>query len=71
MEGERIYNSPILKFARTRTKMLSRSQRFKDGASGIETSKGDVVTAPVELDVLLLEGQKDNQSTNSDGAGEG
>lgn len=51
--------------------MLSRSQRFKDGASGIETSKGDVVTAPVELDVLLLEGQKDNQSTNSDGAGEG
>ena len=42
-----------------------------DGTSGVNTRKRDVVAAPVQLDVLLLQGEEDNQSANSDAAGEG
>lgn len=51
--------------------MLSWSQRLKDGSGGIDARKGNVVTAPVELNVLLLKDKKDNQGGNGDGAREG
>jgi hypothetical protein len=60
-----------LKLARTRTEVLSISQRLKDGASGVDTREGDVVTAPVDFNVLLLQGEEDDQGAHGDGAGEG
>jgi hypothetical protein len=60
-----------LKLARTRTEVLSVSQRLKDGASGVDTHKGDAVTAPVDCNVLLLQGEEDDQGAHGDGAREG
>ena len=54
------YNSPLLKFASTRTKVLSRSQRLEDGAGGVNARERDVVTTPVDLDVLLLQSKEDH-----------
>lgn len=42
-----------------------------DGTGGVNTRKRDVVTAPVQLDVLLLQGEEDDQSADGDAAGEG
>ena len=68
---EREEGSPQLKFARSRTKVLSRCHRFEDGASGIDTGKGNIVTAPIDFDVLLLEREEDDQGANCDSAREG
>jgi hypothetical protein len=51
--------------------VLSIGQRLKDGAGTVDTSKGDAVTAPVDFNVLLLQGEEDDQCGNSDAAGEG
>ena len=59
------------KLARTRTEVLSIGQRSKDGASGINTLKGDVVTTPVDLKVLLLQGEESDQGADGNGTGEG
>jgi hypothetical protein len=40
-------------------------------ASTVDTREGDVVTAPVDFNALLLQGEEDDQCGNSDGAVEG
>jgi hypothetical protein len=50
--------------------VLSVGQRLKDGAGTVDTREGDVVTAPVDFNALLLQGEEDDQSGNGDGAGE-
>jgi hypothetical protein len=53
--------------------VLSVGQRLQDGArvSTVDTREGDVVTAPVDLNALLLQGEEDDQCGNGDGAVEG
>jgi hypothetical protein len=51
--------------------VLSVGQRLQDGASTVDTREGDAVTAPVDFNALLLQGEEDDQCGNSDGAGEG
>jgi len=70
-EGEICHDSLQSKLARTRTEVLPIGQRSKDGASGVNTLKGDVVAAPVDLKLLLLQGEEGDQGADSDGAGEG
>jgi hypothetical protein len=60
-----------LKLAGTRTEVLSVGHRLKDGASTVDTREWYVVTAPVDFDALLLQGEEDDQSGNGDCAGEG
>jgi hypothetical protein len=50
-----------LKLARTRTEVLSVSQRLKGGAITVDTCEGDAVTAPVDFSALLLQGEEDDQ----------
>jgi hypothetical protein len=70
--GEGTYNGGLqLKLSRARTEVLSFGQRLQDGASGVDTREGDAVTAPVNFNTLLLQGEEDDQSGNSDGGGEG
>jgi len=70
--GEGIYYDSLRsKLARTRTEVLSISQGFEDGASGVETRKGDAVAAPGDLNTPLLQGEEGDHGENSDGAGEG
>ena len=67
-----IYDGGLrLKLARTRTKVLSIGQRLQDRASTVDTREGDIVTAPVDFNALLLQGEEDDQSGNGDGGGEG
>ena len=40
--------------------MLSRSQCLEDGAGGVNARERDVVTTPVDLDVLLLQSKEDH-----------
>jgi hypothetical protein len=68
-----IYNGGLqLKFARTGTEVLSIGQRLQDRArvSTVDTREGDVVTAPVDFNALVLQGE-DDQSGNGDAAVEG
>ena len=51
--------------------MLSVGQYVQDGTSAIDTREGDAVTAPVDFNVLLLQGEEDDQSGNSHRAREG
>jgi hypothetical protein len=51
--------------------VLSVGQRLKDGADTVDTREGDAVTAPVDFNVLSLQGEEDDQGGNSDAAGEG
>jgi hypothetical protein len=51
--------------------VLSVGQRLKDGATGVDTREGDAVTAPVDFNVLLLQGEEDDQSGNGDGGRKG
>ena len=60
-----------LKLARTGTEVLSMGQPLEDGASGVDTREGDFVTAPVDFNALLLQGEEDNQCGCSDSAREG
>jgi hypothetical protein len=59
-----IYNGGLqLKLARTGTEVLSIGQLLQDGAraSTVDTREGDVVTAPVDFNALLLQGEEDDQ----------
>jgi hypothetical protein len=40
-------------------------------ASTVDTREGDVVTAPVDSNILTLQGEEGDQCGNGDGAGEG
>ena len=60
-----------LKLAGTRAEVLSVGQHLQDRASAVDTRERDAVTGPVDFDALLLQGEEDDQSGNSDGAGEG
>ena len=51
--------------------MLSVGQHLQDGASTVDPREGDAVAAPVDFDALLFQGEEDDQSGKSDGAGEG
>jgi hypothetical protein len=51
--------------------MLSVGQRLQDRASGIDTREGDAVTPPVDFNVLLLQGEEDDQRGNGDGGVKG
>lgn len=69
-EGGKCYNSSQLKLARTGSKVLPIRQRIEDGTSGVDTLEREVVTAPVDLDTLLLQGEESDQGGNSDATGE-
>jgi hypothetical protein len=60
-----------LKLARTRTKVLSVGQHLQNRASTVDTREGNVVTAPVNFDALLLQGEEDDECGNGDCAVEG
>ena len=60
-----------LKLARTRTEVLSIGQLLQDGAGLVDPREGDAVTAPVDFNALLLQGEGDDQSGNGDSTGEG
>jgi hypothetical protein len=47
--------------------VLSVGQALEDGAGIVDTREGDVVTAPVDFNVLLLQGEEDDQCGNIDG----
>jgi hypothetical protein len=51
--------------------VLSVGQRFQNGASGVDTRVGDAITAPVDSNALLLQGEERDQYGNSDGGDEG
>lgn len=51
--------------------MRSLGQLLEDGAAAINTRIEDAVAAPFKLNTLFLQGEEDDQATNSDGAGEG
>lgn len=50
--------------------MPSFGHRLKDGASGVNTRKWEVITAPIDLDTLFLQGEEGDQGGNSDTARE-
>ena len=51
--------------------MISVGQSLEDGATTVDTLEGDIVTHPVDLNALLLQGEEDDQCGNSDTTGEG
>ena len=51
--------------------MVSRGQLPKFGARAVNACGGDCVTAPLEHNTLLVQGEVDDQAANSDGGGEG
>ena len=51
--------------------MHSMGQPLEDGAIIVDTREGDVVTAPVDLNALSLQGEEDGQCGNSGTAVEG
>ena len=63
-------NNLQLELPRSRTEVLSISQRLENGASGVNACKGDTVTIPVDFYTLLFQGEEGDHGTNSDGAGE-
>jgi hypothetical protein len=50
--------------------VLSVGQRLQNGASTVDTREGDAVTAPVDFNALLLQGEEDDQRGDSDGGRE-
>ena len=64
-------NRRQLKLPRTGAEVLSIGQRPEDGASTIEAREGEGVSVPVDLNTLSLQGEEDDQGTNSNGAREG
>jgi len=51
--------------------VLSRGQIPEFGAMAINACERDCVTAPVDLNTLLFQGEEDDHATYGDGAGEG
>jgi hypothetical protein len=51
--------------------VFSVGQRPQDGASGVDTLVGDIITAPVNFNALLSQGEVHDRSSNSDGSDEG
>ena len=50
--------------------MLPIGQRLQDRTSPVDTDERDTVTAPVDFNALLLQGEEDDQGAHGDGAGE-
>jgi len=51
--------------------MLSLDQLLKYRASAVNPIEGPGVTAPFDLNILLLQGEEGDQGANGNGAGEG
>jgi len=51
--------------------MLPLGQLLEGRALFVNTRTGDGVADPLNLNTLLLQGEKDDHGANSDGAGEG
>ena len=47
--------------------MISVGQSLEDGATTVDTLEGDIVTHPVDLNALLLQGEEDDQCGDIDG----
>ena len=60
-----------LKLARTRAEMLSLCQRLQYGTRAVNTREGPGITTPVDLNILLLQGEEDDQGADGNGAAEG
>ena len=70
--GRGIYDGGLqLKLTRTRAEVLPVGQHLQDRASTVDPREGDVIAAPVDFNVLLLQSEEDDQCGNGDGAGEG